>query len=91
MAGKNGPLQSWKRTSQQPALRSYAAAVYTIVIKDEQWHSVERCQQTNIKGSENESEFECFIRSLNFRTLFNIPIPNDTLRGVAFCCGHVLS
>ena len=26
-----------------------------------------------MEGSENEFEFECFIQSLNFRTLFNIP------------------
>ena len=27
----------------------------------------------NIEGSENESEFECLIRSSNFQTSFNIP------------------
>jgi len=56
------------------ALTAYAyAAVHATVIKDKQRLSVENCKQTNIEKSENESEFECFIRSWNFRTSFNIP------------------
>jgi len=31
----------------------------------------------NIEGSENESEFQCFMQSSNFQTSFNIPNNNN--------------